>query len=105
MTGPIPVVTVLRQVAVAHDASAASPVEASVTFVPYVGPGAYVLSVKNVTTGSSFSTAQECNPSVVCWRGTAEWIVERPGGGKYLLAETNACIKVLCNEIGPARSR
>jgi hypothetical protein len=46
-----------------------------------------VLSVKDVTTGSSFSTAQECNPSVVCWRGTAEWIVERPGGGKYPLAD------------------
>jgi hypothetical protein len=39
-------------------------IEASVTFVPYVGPGAYVLSVKDVTTGSGFSTAQECNPSV-----------------------------------------
>jgi hypothetical protein len=62
-------------------------IEASVTFVPYVGPGTYVLSVKDVTTGSSFTTAQECNPSVVCWRGTAEWIVERPGGGKYPLAD------------------
>jgi Peptidase A4 family len=52
----------------------------------YVG-GSYLLQLKDLTNGGNFFTTQTCNPNVVCKRGTAEWIVERPGGGAYPLAD------------------
>jgi Peptidase A4 family len=58
-------------------------IEASVTYTS----GSYVLTLSDLTTGRSFSTTQSCSATVVCKRGTAEWIVERPGGGKYPLAD------------------
>lgn len=57
-------------------------IEASVT---YTG-GSYLLKLSDLTTKRSISTTQSCSSTVVCKRGTAEWIVERPGGGKYPLA-------------------
>jgi len=55
-------------------------IEASVGYAN----GSYVLEVKDLTNGQSFSTTQACS---VCKRSTAEWIVERPGkGSTYPLA-------------------
>ncbi len=52
-------------------------IQASVTY----SNGAYTLNVTDVTSGVSFQPEpQTCNPAVVCNRGTAEWIIERPGG-------------------------
>jgi hypothetical protein len=65
------------------DVSPGDTIEASVTYTN----GAYVLSVTDLTTGKSFTTTQTCDSSVTCYRATAEWIVERPGGGKYPLAD------------------
>jgi hypothetical protein len=48
--------------------------------------GSFVLELNDLTNGRSFSTTRTCSAAVVCKRGTAEWIVERPGGGKYPLA-------------------
>jgi hypothetical protein len=62
------------------------PGDAIVASVTYSG-GSYVLTLKDVTTGHGFSTPQSCSTTVVCKRGTAEWVVERPGGGKYPLAD------------------
>jgi hypothetical protein len=58
-------------------------IQASVTYTN----GDYVLSVADLTSGQSYSTTRTCDASVVCNRATAEWIVERPGGGKYPLAD------------------
>lgn len=41
----------------------------------------YLLTVKDLTTGQSANTFQECNKNLTCSRNSAEWIVERPGGG------------------------
>jgi hypothetical protein len=51
--------------------------------------GPYMMNVTDVTTGQSFGPPkpQTCDPSVVCNRGTAEWIVERPGHTSSPLAE------------------
>jgi hypothetical protein len=57
-------------------------IEATVTY----SNGIYVLSVADLTTGKGFTTTQSCDPSVTCARATAEWVVERPGSGKYPLA-------------------
>jgi len=61
-------------------------IEASVTY----SSGSYLLKLSDLTTGRSLSTTQSCSATVVCKRGTAEWIVERPGGGKYPLADFGA---------------
>lgn len=58
-------------------------IEASVT---YTNAG-YVMAITDKTLGKSFATTQPCDASVICYRGSAEWIVERPGGGKYPLAD------------------
>lgn len=51
--------------------------------VRYLG-NAYALEVMDMTNGRHFTTTKSC--TAVCQRTTAEWIVERPGGGKYPLA-------------------
>jgi hypothetical protein len=57
-------------------------VDASVDYLN----GSYTLKLTDTTSGHSLSTTQACGASAVCKRATAEWIVERPGGGKYPLA-------------------
>jgi hypothetical protein len=63
-------------------------IQASVT---YLGNNLFRLQLTDVTNGGSFSVMKECDPSVTCYRGTAEWIIERPGiphtHNKYPLAE------------------
>ena len=59
-------------------------IEASVF---YLFSNQFLLSVSDVTTGESYYTIQACDASATCWRGTAEWVVERPGGGNYRLAD------------------
>ena len=58
-------------------------VQASVT---YTSAG-FVMSIKDNTTGQNFTTTRACDASTICYRGSAEWIVERPGGGAYPLAD------------------
>lgn len=57
-------------------------IEASVNYAK----NSYAIKVTDTTSGHSVSTTQACAANVVCKRGTAEWIVERPGSGKYPLA-------------------
>jgi hypothetical protein len=57
-------------------------IEASVNYAK----NSYAMKVTDTTSGHSVSTTQACSANVVCKRGTAEWIVERPGSGKYPLA-------------------
>ena len=59
-------------------------IEASV----YYAPQAFTLTVTDETSGASFSVLQPCTS--VCARNNAEWIVERPGGGRYPLADFTA---------------
>jgi hypothetical protein len=58
-------------------------IEASVTYTN----GGFVLAITDKTTGKSSTTTQTCDSAVICYRGTAEWIIERPGSGKYPLAD------------------
>ncbi len=53
-------------------------IEASVGYTN----GSYVLELKDLTNGRSFSKIQTCSATAVCKNATAEWIVERPGGLK-----------------------
>jgi hypothetical protein len=57
-------------------------VEASVNYAN----DSYELKLSDTTSGHSLSTTQACSADLVCKRGTAEWIVERPGSGRYPLA-------------------
>ncbi|MGP6159402.1 MAG: G1 family glutamic endopeptidase [Vulcanimicrobiaceae bacterium] len=52
--------------------------------VRYTGAG-YRLEVRDVTSGRHFVVLKTC--TTVCQRSMAEWIVERPGSGKYPLAD------------------
>jgi hypothetical protein len=63
-----------------------SPGDSIEAFVGYTN-GSYVLQLNDLTNGRSLSTIQACSPTVVCKNATAEWIVERPGGGAYPLAD------------------
>jgi hypothetical protein len=65
------------------DISPGDRIEASVT---YSGSD-YIMSLVDRTSGQRFTTEQTCDPSVTCNRSSAEWIVERPGGGTYPLAD------------------
>jgi len=62
---------------------AVAPGDRIVASVRYRG-GAYVLDVRDATSGAHFKVTKTC--TVVCARSMAEWIVERPGSGKYPLA-------------------
>jgi len=61
-----------------------SPGDCIVASVRYAA-GAYQLAVRDLTSGRAINTTKTC--TVVCLRNTAEWIVERPGSGKYPLAK------------------
>jgi Peptidase A4 family len=65
------------------DVSPGDVIEASVTYTN----GTFVLAITDKTTGKSSTTTHTCDAAVICYRGTAEWIIERPGSGKYPLAD------------------
>jgi hypothetical protein len=73
----------------------------------YVGGVSYLLEVTDLTSGASFSTTQSCNANIVCKRGTAEWIVERPGSGSFPLADygTVEFVNALETHSGPTPAR
>jgi len=58
-------------------------IEASVRYAD----GLFELKLTDITSGLDISNTEACSDKVVCKRATAEWIVERPGGGKYPLAD------------------
>jgi hypothetical protein len=58
-------------------------IEASVAYID----DSYLLEVKDVSSGLSSVTTHLCSTTVICKRGSAEWIVERPGGVTYPLAD------------------
>jgi hypothetical protein len=62
-------------------------IQASVSYPGLLPPGVFVLEVKDLTNGRSFRDTKSCAAGVTCKRNAAEWIVERPGGGKYALAD------------------
>lgn len=62
---------------------AVSPGDDIFASVRYDG-NSYTLHVEDRTNGQEFTVVQQCND--VCSRGSAQWIVERPGGGRYALA-------------------
>jgi hypothetical protein len=55
-------------------------IDASVTFAN----GSYVLTVKDLTTGKSFSRTKKCGAGLTCKRTSAEWIAESPSYGTAL---------------------
>jgi hypothetical protein len=61
-------------------------IEASVRYVPGGPSGSYVLAVKDLTNGRQFTRTKTCGARAPCKHATAEWIIERPGGGAYPLA-------------------
>jgi len=54
-------------------------------YVRYDAAG-YTLHVEDRTNGVHFTVVEACNDDDQCNRNSAQWIVERPGGGKYALA-------------------
>lgn len=64
-----------------------SPGDVIVASVRYDG-GTYALEVQDLTSGRTLNSNQTCTPA--CSRSSAEWIAERPGSGKYPLAEYGA---------------
>lgn len=57
-------------------------IDASVTY----SEGVFEMVLTDITSGRNLSVKRRCGIDVECKRGTAEWIVERPGSGKYPLA-------------------
>jgi Peptidase A4 family len=58
------------------DVSPGDYIEALVT---YTDAGTFVLHLIDRTTHQEFSTTKTCNPNRICYRNSAEFIVERPG--------------------------
>ena len=75
--------------------------------VKFIGQGKFVLSLKNLTTGKSYTTTQKSNQAV---RQSAEWIVEAPWSGGVLplanfgIEPFSNAFATISNQTGPISS-